>query len=293
MTTVGQLLDDRVERRGRAAGLRARFRFLLAGRGAVGLGLLSFILAVTLIGPLVAPHSLATPIGVPGSGPSGHALLGTDFLGRDVLSRLLHGGSSLLEVSLVSVAVAYGVGVSIGLMAALSPGVVDQLSMRFVDLLLIFPPLLLLLVLIVGAGTGFLIESMGIAAVLFPGVARIVRAAALEVSVTGYVESAIARGEKTSWTMYREVLPNIVQVVLTDFGVRFSGAVIIAASLSFLGFGSQPPAADWGLMISENRDIIYVNPCAVIAPALMIALLTISVNLLADAYTDQLGRGGE
>jgi ABC-type dipeptide/oligopeptide/nickel transport system permease subunit len=164
--------------------------------------------------------------------------------------------------------------------------------MRAVDILIIFPPLLLLLVLISGAGQSFWLLVIGIVLVLFPGVARIVRASTLEVSTTGYVEAAIGRGETSRSIMRREVLPNIAPVILADLGVRFSGAIILAASINFLGLGEQPPATNWGLMIAENRQIISTNIWSVLVPASLLALLTISVNLLGDAYSRSIGRSG-
>jgi len=266
-------------------GVRARAAWLTGTReGIVGLILLLFVVAVGLVGPLVAPHPITAPIGAPGAGPSAAAPLGTDFLGRDVLSRVLHGGLPVFELSVASMALTYLVGVAVGLSAGLSRSVLDAVLMRAVDLFLVFPPLLLLLVLMTGAGTGSGILIIGIALVLFPGVARVVRTATLEVATQPYLEAAIARGETRFALMRREILPNISEPILADFGIRFSGAIILAASVNFLGLGSHPPAANWGLMIAENRVIIGTNPWAVLIPAALLALVTVSVNLLADAY---------
>jgi ABC-type dipeptide/oligopeptide/nickel transport system permease subunit len=263
---------------------------LRSGQGIAGLVILSVVVGVALIGPLVAPHPLDVPIGVPGSGPSNGAPMGTDFLGRDVLSRVLHGGLPVLELSVVTIALTYLIGGAIGMIAALSRSLLDPILMRVVDLCLVFPPLLLLLLLIAGAGTSMWILTVGIVLVLFPGVARLVRTATLEVSTTGYIEAAMARGERLFALMGHEILPNIAPSVLADVGVRFSGAIILAASVNFLGLGSQPPAANWGLMIAENREIITTNVGSVLMPAVLLALLTISVNMLGDAYVRSLGR---
>jgi peptide/nickel transport system permease protein len=271
-------------------GRMRRTRFLRSPQGIVGLALLLFVLAVALIGPLVAPHSLAAPVGVPGSPPSSGTPLGTDFLGRDVLSRLLHGGISVLVVSCIATALIYFVGIGIGMTAGLSTSLVDPILMRTVDVFLVFPPLMLLLLLIAGAGTGVGILILGIVLVLFPGVARIVRTATQEVSTTAYIESAVARGERTLAIMRREVLPNITPAIIADLGVRFSAVIILSASVNFLGLGAKPPAANWGLMIAENLQIVSANVWSVLAPAIMLALLTISVNLIGDAYVRRLGR---
>jgi peptide/nickel transport system permease protein len=261
-----------------------RLWLLQSPEGVLGAALLGLVLLIALAGPLVAPHPITETIGLPGAPPSAAAPLGTDFLGRDVLSRLLHGGLPVVWLSVATISLTYLIGVSVGMIAGLSRSFVDPILMRSVDLVLVFPPLLLLLLLLYGAGDGTGVLIIGIVLVLFPGVARLVRTATLEVSTTGYIEAAIARGETRLAIMRREVLPNIATSVLADFGVRFSAAVILAASISFLGFGSQPPAANWGLMISENRPILPTNPWGVLAPAILLALMTIGVNLLADGY---------
>jgi peptide/nickel transport system permease protein len=267
-----------------------RPRFLTTARGIVGLVMFVFVLVVALLGPLMLPHPLDQPIGVPGSPPGPGAPLGTDFLGRDVLSRLLHGGLSVFSLAVGSVAVTYIVGIGVGMVAGLSRSWFDDVLMRTVDVLIVFPPLLLLLVLVTGAGSGTLVLLVGIVLVLSPGVARVVRTATIEISTTGYVEAAVARGERTLAIMRWEILPNIAQVIVADAGIRSSGAIFLVASLSFLGVGPAPPAADWGLMISENRPVITSNIWAVAAPALMLALLMISVNLIGDAYIHTIHR---
>lgn len=267
-------------------------RFLTSAEGIVGLVLLVFIVALALIGPLVAPHSYTAPIGVPGAGPSTGVPLGTDYLGRDVLSRVLHGGWPVLWLSVITTALTYALGLGVGMIAGFRHSFVDPLLMRTVDVVLSFPPLLLLLLLIVGAGSGTGILIIGIVLVLFPGAARIARTATLEVCTTGYIEAAVARGERSAAILRREVLPNIMPAVLADLGVRFSAAVVIAASVNFLGLGAKPPTADWGLMIAENRSIISSNPLSVFVPAALLGLLTVSVNLLADAYVRSVRGGG-
>jgi peptide/nickel transport system permease protein len=265
-------------------------RFLRTREGIVGLAMLLFVVGVALIGPLVAPHPLAEPIGAPGSGPSTIAPLGTDFLGRDVLSRVLHGGLPVLGLSVITIFLTYLFGIAIGMIAGLSRSIIDPILMRTVDIFITFPPLLLLLLLIGGGGSASWLLVLGIVLVLFPGVARIVRTATLEVSTRSYIEAALIRGESSLAIMRREILPNIAPSILADFGVRFSSAIILAASVNFLGLGSQPPAANWGLMVAENRSIISSNLWSVFVPAALLALLTIAVNILGDAYVRSLGR---
>jgi peptide/nickel transport system permease protein len=259
-------------------------RFLTAPQGVVGAVMLGIVLAIVLVGPSVAPHPIDQPLGVPGAGPSQGSPLGLDYLGRDVLSRVLDGGRSVLLLASASTVLVYLVGISIGLMAGYTRSLLDPLLMRGVDVFISFPALLLILVLITGTGPSEWTLLFGIVLVLFPGVARIVRTATLEVSTRAYVESAVTRGERT-WTILRiEILPNIVPAILADAGLRFAAAIILAASVSFLGLGLQPPAANWGLMVAENRYIFTENVWAVLVPATLIAALTVSVNLIGDAY---------
>jgi ABC-type dipeptide/oligopeptide/nickel transport system permease subunit len=227
---------------------------------------------------------------VPLSPPSSHYLLGTDFLGRDVFSRLLYGGRSVITLAALATGLGYLIGMSVGLIAGFSRSRIDPVLMRSVDVMLAFPPLLFLLVLISGAGTGIEVLVIGVAAIQAPGISRIVRTATLEVSVRGYVEAAIARGERSYAVIVREVLPNIMAPVLVDSGLRFTYSILIIASVNFLGLGLQPPASDWALMISDNRQYIAIQAWAVLAPAAMIALLTIGINLTGDAIARSLGR---
>lgn len=252
--------------------------------GRVGLVLAGLIIALALVGPLLSPQDPEAPIGIPGNPPSGSAPLGTDFLGRDVLSRLLHGGISVVGLASVATVGIYAVGITVGLIAGYSRTLIDPVLMRAVDFILSFPALLLLLLLVTGLGASPWVTVVGVVVVLFPGVSRIVRTATLEVSVRGHVEAAVARGERTPAILRHEILPNIVTPIMADIGIRFAGAIIFIASVNFLGLGLQPPASDWGLMVAENRPMITSNIWAVLAPALMLGLLTIAVNLLADAY---------
>lgn len=262
--------------------------------GRIGAIVLLLVIVVAVLGPAFAPRSpYAVGVGVPGQSSAAGAPLGTDFLGRDVLSRVLSGGRSTLELGLIATLLTYGVGMSLGMVAGYTRRkVADGLIMRGVDVFLSVPALLVLLLLVTGLGSSKAVLVAGAALVLFPGVARIVRTATLEVSVRSYVEAAVARGESAVAVMRREILPNIMAPLMADIGVRFSWAIILIASVNFLGLGLAPPAADWGLMVSENRGIIATNPWAVVAPALMLALLIVSVNLLGDAYVRHLGRSG-
>jgi peptide/nickel transport system permease protein len=252
--------------------------------------MLVFVLAVAFLGPLVSPHSITSLIGSPGSPPSGSAPLGTDYLGRDVLSRVLHGGLSVIWIGSAATLLSYGAGITVGLIAGYQRSLIDPVLMRGVDVLLAFPALLVLLLLVAGLGSHVWVLIIGVALVQLPPIARIIRTATLEVSTRGYVEAAQARGERTAAILRREILPNIAPVVLADFGIRFGFSIILIASVNYLGLGLAPPAADWGLMIAENQQYISLNLWSVLAPAIMLAMLTICVNLIADAYVQTLGR---
>jgi peptide/nickel transport system permease protein len=270
--------------------MSGRLRFLRTPPGAVGAVIVAFVLAVALLGSYLAPHDPDAPIGTPLSGPSSNAWLGTDALGRDVLSRLMHGGRSVIALAAAATILAYLIGLTIGLIAGFSRSFVDPLLMRTVDVMLAFPPLLFVLILISGAGTGVTVVVIAVAAIQAPSVSRVVRTATQVVAVRGYVEAAVARGESTFAVIRREVIPNILAPVLVDFGLRFTYSILIIASVNFLGLGLQPPSSDWALMISENRQYISLNAWSVLAPAAMIALLTIGVNLMGDAIARSLGR---
>ncbi|HWI74871.1 MAG TPA: ABC transporter permease [Baekduia sp.] len=267
-----------------------RPRLTYTRQGLVGSLLLAIVVLIALLGPLLAPHDPNAPLGAPGAPPGSGAPLGLDYLGRDVLSRVLHGGVTVLGLGAAATVLSYLLGLTVGLTAGYSRSLIDPLLMRSMDLLLAFPALLVLLLLVAGLGTSVPVLLLGVLLVQLPGIARLVRTATLEVSTRGYVEAAIARGERAPSVLTREILRNIAPTVLADFGVRFGYSIIAIASMNFLSLGLQPPTSDWGLMISENRQFIGINAWAVLAPAILLAVLTISVNLVADAYSRTLGQ---
>jgi peptide/nickel transport system permease protein len=270
--------------------VRPRPLFARTLTGLLGLTLLATILAIALLGPLFAPHSPDEPIGIPFTGPADGQPLGTDFLGRDVLSRVLWGGRSVLLLAGSATLLAYLVGGTVGLAAGYDRRLLDGILMRAADVLLSVPPLIFLLVLATGAGTSAVVLVLGVALVQAPLVARVVRTATLEQSVRGFVEAAVARGESTAAVIRREILPNIAGPITADAGLRFTYSILLVASVNFLGLGLQPPAADWALIVSENRSGLDLNPYVVLVPALLIALLTIGLNLVGDAVARTLGR---
>jgi peptide/nickel transport system permease protein len=271
---------------------RVRWRVLSDWGVRIGGVLLLFVVFIAFFGSLLSNQSPYNTAGIPGASPGGGHLLGLDFEGRDVLARLLHGGSSTLILAIAATVIIYAVGISVGLLAGYSKSLIDPLLMRGVDVLLSVPSLLVMLLFITGLGSSKPVLVLAAAVVLFPGAARIVRSATLEVSTRGFVEAAVARGEKTFAILRREVLPNIIPPIVADMGLRFSWSIILIASVNFLGLGIKPPTPDWGVMISENLVILSSNPWAVIAPATMIGLMIIAVNLIGDGVVRQLGRSG-
>lgn len=259
----------------------------------IGLTVLLFVLGVAFIGPYFAPYSPSALPGIPYSTPSRTYWLGNDYLGEDVFSRLLWGGRTVILYGAIATLLAYAVGGTIGLFAGYTRSRLDDLLMRSMDVLLAFPPILFLLVVATGAGSNIWALVIAIAVIHVPSIARILRSAALEISVRGYVEAAIARGDRTHVILRREILPNIWGTIVADGGPRFTVSILLVAAVNFLGLGLSPPAADWAMMISENRSGITINLWAVVAPALMIGALTVSINVVADAIAGRLGKSVE
>lgn len=254
------------------------------------MGIVAVVLCAALFGPFVSPDSPSQLVGAPGLPPGPGHLLGTDYLGHDVLSRLLWGGRSVVWLAVTATALGFALGTLVGLVAGYTRGLVDTLLMRSVDVVLAFPPLLFFLIVVTSVGYGEGILIIGVAVVQAPGVARIVYSATREVSVAAYVEAAVARGESTSAILRRELLPNTLPTLIANLGLTLTYSILLTAAVNFLGLGLQPPAANWALMISENRPILSLNPWAIVAPAVLIAALTIGVNLVGDAISVSLGR---
>lgn len=258
-------------------------RILRQPGGLVGVVLLAVILLFAFLGPIFAPYSPTQTLFAP-STPGNGLVLGSDFLGRDVLSRLLHGGRSVILIGVSATLSAYIIGVVAGLVAGYKRGFGDAVVLRLADVVVAFPPLLVLLLLIGGFGRHVWILIVGVIVVQTPSIARITRTATLSASKTPYVEAAHARGDTTATILRKDVLPNILPTLLADFGVRFAVSIVLVAGINYLGLGLAPPASDWGLMMTENQDGISLNPAAVLAPAIALAALTVSCNLIGDAY---------
>jgi peptide/nickel transport system permease protein len=251
--------------------------------GAIGATVLIFWLVVAVVAPWIAPYSAGHVASPDVLGPITRAFpFGTDYLGRDMLSRVLLGARITVGVSLVATLLACLAGVTLALAAAARGGWLDAVLSRVLDAVISLPSLLFGLVVVasLGASMGVLITT---AAVIYtPGAYRNARALAVNINALDFVTVARARGEGTFFIMREEILPNLLLPVLTDFGLRFVFVVLLLSGLSFLGLGIQPPYADWGSLVRENLEGLVDGSPAVITPAVAIATLTVAVNLLID-----------
>jgi peptide/nickel transport system permease protein len=255
---------------------------LRLGRTKIGVGIVALIVALAVFGPLVAPHSPTEFVAIPNSGPSGDAIFGADALGRDVLSRFLHGGLSVLWMAAGATLLGVAIGVGVGLLAAYARNWLDDVLMRTSDVVLAFPQIILALLAVSAIGPKLWLIVIVVGVTHMPRVARVIRGAAQEVVERDFVKAAEAVGEKRSRIIFGELLPNVTSPLLVELGLRMTYSIGLVAAISFLGFGLQPPAADWGLMINENRLSITVQAWSVLLPVLAIGLLTVGTNLVTD-----------
>jgi peptide/nickel transport system permease protein len=253
-------------------------------RGAIGLGLASLVVLVAAVGPFVAPNPPDALVTLAFGKPSGQFLLGGDFLGRDVLSRVLNGGWVLLIMAACATALGIVGGAAAGVSAAYLRGRSDGVIMRGVDVILSFPQLVFALLLLSLLGPKLWLITIAVGVSHAPQVARVLRSATLDITERDFVKAAELQGMRPARVMVKEILPNLVSPLMVEAGLRLTYSIVIMAGLAFLGFGQAPPAANWGTMINENRDGLSLNPWAVIVPALLIALLTIGTNTFTDAF---------
>lgn len=251
-------------------------------RTKVGAAILAVLVLLVLLGPLFAPHSPAEFVDVPYARPSSAALLGTDSLGRDVLTRFLWGGRWILLLSLLATVLGVGAGTVLGLIAAYSRSVIDDIIMRAMDVVLAFPAIILALIAVSTLGPKLWLIVVAVGLTTVPRVARVVRGEAIEIVEQDFVEAAEAIGISRTKIVLGEVLPSVTGSLMVQASLQLTYAVGLIAGLSFLGFGLQPPAADWGLMINESRQGLTVQPWAVLLPVAAIAALTVGTSLVGD-----------
>jgi len=268
----------------------------LSWAGKTGVVVLIFWTIIVAIGPMISPYYEGDILDeelfmVPGGDeypdtdfqpPSKIVYLGTDYLGRDTLSRILYGARTTIGISFIATLWAYAIGVTLGIAAAVGSKLLDMTLSRLNDAVLAIPSLMLALVMIAALGSTIPLLILLTGIIYAASVFRIARSLGQEVMVSDFVEAARVRGEGLWWIITREILPNIAMPLATDFGLRFVWIILFISALSFLGLGVQPPMSDWGSMVKENLPGLIYGSIAPIVPSLAIATLTISVNMIVD-----------
>jgi peptide/nickel transport system permease protein len=239
---------------------------------------------VALFAPLIAPYRESQVVGDAYMAWSAQHPLGTDHLGRDMLTRLFYGARNTIGIALMTVLLSFALGGTLGILSAIFRGWLDQILGRLVDVLMSFPQLIFALMLLSIVGQSDINLILIMAVVDATRVYRLSRSLAMNVVVMDFVEAARLRGENTAWIMRKEVLPNILPTLVAEFGLRFCFVFLLVSALSFLGLGIQPPKADWGSMVKENATLIIYGQITPLLPAGAIALLTIAVNFVVDWF---------
>ncbi len=255
--------------------------------GQIGLIIILFYLFVIVLAPWLAPYGESTVVGGAFEPWGGSHLLGTDSLGRDIFSRLIYGARNTVGMTFLITVLTFVLGSSVGIIAAVLGGWIDQVVSRVVDILMAIPLLIFALLLLMIFGSSITAMILIVSFLESTRVFRLARAVSMNVVVMDYVEAARLRGEGLFWIVRREVLPNILAPLFAEFGLRFCFIFLLVSSLSFLGLGLQPPTADWGAMVRENAMLITFGKFTPLLPAAAIAVLTISVNLVVDWFLNK------
>lgn len=254
-----------------------------------GLVLLSYVV-IAIMAPYLAPYPPNEIFaGSPFEPPSGAFLLGTDSLGRDVLSRTFHGSRTILLMGGTAAALSASIGGLFGMLLGYRGDIIDEAAMRLLEIIMSIPSIIFALLIVgsLGAGAPLVAVTVGLLAV--PNVTRVVRAATQSVASEDFIAAARARGETSLSIALREVLPNITGTLIVEFSIRTGYSILFIGSLGFLGFGAQPPTADWGLMVNEGRGTIDASIWPVVAPAAGMAILVTAVNLFTDGINRLFG----
>ncbi len=255
-----------------------------------GLIVIGIYCLVAIFAPLLAPYGEAEIVSTPFVPWSWEHIFGTDQIGRDIFSRLIYGARNTMGIAVITTVLSFAIGGSLGLIAAILSGWLDQFVSRVVDAIMAIPSLIFALMLLAIFGSNILSLIVIIAVLDSTRVFRLTRAVSLNVVVMEFVEAATLRGERLPWIMRREILPNILPPLAAEFGLRFSFVFLTVAALSFLGLGIQPPTADWGSMVRENASLIQFaqfdlkTALTPIIPAATIGLLTVAVNMVVDWF---------
>lgn len=258
-------------------------------QGAVGGVLVVILMLIAILGPVLAPLDPESfHFSARFAAPSAEFPFGTDWFGRDLLSRVLVGARSTVLLALLATVIGTAVGAVIGVFSGFVGGKLDEAIMRTVDAIMAIPGLLLALMILTVLGSSSLNAVIAIGIAFTPGMSRIARSSTLAVRELDYVLAAQARGEGKLWIIFAEILPNMVAPVIVEATIRVAFAIMTLATLSFLGLGAQPPSSEWGLMIAEARDHMFRSPWPIIVPGVAIALVAIAFNLLGDGLRDVL-----
>ncbi|MER9684162.1 ABC transporter permease [Mesorhizobium sp. M0184] len=249
-----------------------------------GLVVILTYITMALLAPHITPFGEAEIVGSQFESWSSTYWLGTDNLGRDMFTRLVFGARNTIGIALLTTVLAFSIGMSGGLVAATFSGWLDQVLSRLVDVLMAIPQLIFALLLVAIFGTSIPTLIIVLALLDSTRVFRITRALAIDAAVSDYVEAARLRGEGSLWIMRSEILPNILPILVAEFGLRFCFVFLLISGLSFLGLGIQPPTADWGSMVRDSATLIAYGDITPLLPAGAIALLSVAVNLVVDWF---------
>jgi peptide/nickel transport system permease protein len=253
----------------------------------IAIVILAFWISIAIIGPAIAPYGInQITAGAVWKAPSAQHFMGTDDLGRDIFSRLLVAARQMIVLPALAVLLAMALGTSIGMLAGYRGGWIDEIIMRIMDVVMAFPVTMLYVMIIValGASAGNVVIAIGIGAT--PGFARLARGLVLDLRNREFVAAAKMRGESSGYILFREILPNAIGPLLVSGLVRIGYACFWMGALGFLGLGVPPPNPDWGQMVSNARTALVITPTAPLFPAIAIASLVISYNLLADGLVE-------
>jgi peptide/nickel transport system permease protein len=258
----------------------------------VGGTLVLALVAVAALAPWIAPYPYdqmhVRDRFLP---PNLHYLAGTDEYGRDVFSRLLFGSQLSLVLGMTATLISMGIGVPLGLIAGYRRGATDELIMRTLDVMLAFPPIMLVLLILAVTPPSLMKTAIAIGVLAVAPIARVTRSVTLDLMSGEFIEAARARGERLRYMLMRELLPNVWPVLMVEASLRVVFAVLLGAVLSFLGFGVQPPAADWGLMISNGRAFVDTAPWISLAPGIAMSITVIAISLVGDGLREVLDPG--
>jgi peptide/nickel transport system permease protein len=257
-------------------------RSLRLWRTRIGVILVGLLVLMAIIGPYIAPYGPSTPVGAPNSDPSSQALLGTDYLGQDVLSRVLYGGRSILVMAVIATAFGLIAGVAIGLIAAYSRNALDDVLMRGMDVIMAFPQIMLALVAVAIVGPAAWVIVLAIALTTAPRVARVARGAAQPIVERDFIACSEAMGVPRWRILFGELLPNVYGPLMVEASLRLTYSIGVIAALAFLGLSPNPNGPNWGTMIQQNQIVLAIQPWGAAAPIICIGLLTMGTGLIGD-----------